>query len=293
MDEQKYSIGVDIGASHISCGLYNKESRKLEAKLYRAKKRDTFKKISDSTNLFIKDVIYLIDEMVVENCIDLREVSSIGLGCPGGVNKSEGIFLGSSSLNVYQIDWRKELKKYNLKVFVENDCTCAGICEQYVNNWKEFIMFTLGSGLGISYMKNNKCIDEKVWDIAKINKKNGDKHDKYIRSFESLSKKYNTIKNKDYERTAIFECIEKQDYEALEILKEYIQNFIQGIIKIEEKYKIGKYSIGGGMSEYSNFYLKEIQHQLANITIKVAKYRNDSGIIGGALLEQIEENIFS
>ena len=28
------SIGVDIGASHISCGLYNSEYDKLECKIY-------------------------------------------------------------------------------------------------------------------------------------------------------------------------------------------------------------------------------------------------------------------
>ncbi len=284
--KQKYSIGVDIGASHISCGLYNRDLKILDDKLYKYNKMNKSEEISCSTNKFIKEIINLIDKLIMQNNIDLKDVSSIGLGCPGGIDKSEGIFFGSTSLNVCQIDWRKELKKYNVNVYVENDCTCAGICEHFMNNWEKFIMFTLGSGLGISYMIKNKCIDENVWDIAEINKKNGDKHDKYIKSFESLSKKYNSVKNENYERGAIFECIKKQDNEALGILKEYIQNFIQGIIKIENKYKIGKYSIGGGMSEYSEFFIKEIQNKLPNIIIKVAKYKNDSGIIGGALLEQ-------
>ena len=39
------------------------------------------------------------------------------------------------------------------------------------------------------------------------------------------------------------------------------------------------------MSEYGDFFIKDIQNKLPDIIIKVAKYKNDSGIIGGALLE--------
>ena len=73
---QQYSIGVDIGASHISCGLYNKELKKLEAKLYKYNKRYKNKEISESTNLFITEVVNLIDKMISENNIDLQYVSS-------------------------------------------------------------------------------------------------------------------------------------------------------------------------------------------------------------------------
>ena len=112
--------------------------------------------------------------------------------------------MGSRSLNVTKINWRIALEKYGTKVFTENDCTCAGICEYYINAWDEFVMFTLGSGLGISYMKNGKCISEVGWDISKLNKRVGEKYDKYINSFEGLSKRYNRIKNKKYARTEIF-----------------------------------------------------------------------------------------
>ena len=31
---KKYNIGVDIGASHVSCGLYNIYEKRLEHKIY-------------------------------------------------------------------------------------------------------------------------------------------------------------------------------------------------------------------------------------------------------------------
>lgn len=285
---KKYNIGVDIGASHVSCGLYNIYEKRLEHKIYLLNKMDKTIEIEKSTKKFIEIIKSLIDNLQKECKFEFNEVSSIGLACPGGNIKEEGIFLGSRSLNVTKINWRIALEKYGTKVFTENDCTCAGICEYYINAWDEFVMFTLGSGLGISYMKNGKCISEVGWDISKLNKGVGEKYDKYINSFEGLSKRYNRIKNKKYARTEIFRCIEKNDIDAKILLQEYIRNFIGGIKKIESVYGIGKYSIGGGMSEYDNYFFDKIKENLPGIDIRIAKYKNDSGIIGATMLEYIQ-----
>ena len=45
------SIGVDIGASHISCGLFNHDLNKLECKLYYLNKMDTTIDIDISTRI--------------------------------------------------------------------------------------------------------------------------------------------------------------------------------------------------------------------------------------------------
>lgn len=281
------SIGIDIGASHIACGLYNSEYDKLEYKIYFSNKMDKNIEINISTNFFVKIVINLIDRFIKENNIYLDKVTSIGLGCPGGIDKNNGIFLGSSNLNVKEIDWRKELKKYNTEIFVENDCICAGICESYVNNINNFLMFTLGSDLGIAYMYNYKCINQIIWDIIELNKKVANRQDQYIKSFESLSKKYNEYKKGKYERGEIFKCIEEGDIVARKILKHYIENFIEGIVRISQNYDIKDFSIGGGMSEHSKYFIDEIRKSLPNLNIHIAKHKNDSGIIGAALLEKI------
>lgn len=41
------------------------------------------------------------------------------------------------------------------------------------------------------------------------------------------------------------------------------------------------------MSEYSEFYIDKIREKLPNLNIHIAKYKNDLGIIGAALLEKI------
>ena len=42
------------------------------------------------------------------------------------------------------------------------------------------------------------------------------------------------------------------------------------------------------MSEYSEYFIDEIRKNLVDFKIHIAKYKNDSGIIEGALLEKVQ-----
>lgn len=282
------SIGIDIGGSHISCGIFNYNSNKLEHKFYFPSEINYSLDINISTKHFVRTIINLIDEFVTKNKINISSITSIGLGCPGGIDKEKGIFYGSPLLHIKEINLKKELEKYNIPIFVENDCTCAGICESYINNINNFIMLTIGSNLGISYMHNYTCIDKIVWDIFKINKNSENTDDNmYIKSLHSLSQKYNKIKQQNLPRTEIFNSLKLGDYYAKIIMQNYINDFIIGIKKITAKYNIKTISIGGGISEYSEYFISKLQTELSDLNILVAKFKNDSGIVGSALLQNI------
>ena len=155
--------------------------------------------------------------------------------------------------------------------------------------------YNIGVDIGASHIScglyniYEKRLEHKIYLLNKMDKTiEIEKYDKYINSFEGLSKRYNRIKNKKYARTEIFRCIEKNDIDAKILLQEYIRNFIGGIKKIESVYGIGKYSIGGGMSEYDNYFFDKIKENLPGIDIRIAKYKNDSGIIGATMLEYIQ-----
>ena len=92
------SIGVDIGASHISCGLYDSKYEKLESKIYLPNTMNKNTNINISTKNLVTIVINLLDRLIKQNNASIGKITSIGLGCPGGIDKSNGIFLGSSTL---------------------------------------------------------------------------------------------------------------------------------------------------------------------------------------------------
>lgn len=270
-------LGIDIGASHIGLGLF--EDEKLIKKEYILYKRPLkiFNKIflEKFTKKYTKFIINSIDNFIKDTKIDY-----IGIGCPGGVDQHNAIFYGSKALVTGPIDFKKELQKYNAKIYVDNDCNCAAIGEALNNSYNEFLMITIGTGVGFSLVKkqDNKILiskDERIWEILKINKIPNTKHTKYISSFKNLSKKYNKLKKKKLERNAIF-----NNTDGKNLIDEYIANFVIGINLINEKYDIKNICIGGSFSLYHKYYFKKIQSKLKAHNIFIAANNNDSGIIG-------------
>lgn len=279
-----YKLGIDIGASHIGLGIYDDKKKKLVKKKYIQYNRPSkiFNSIFNSlaTRNYINFLIKKIDSFIKD-----YKIEYIGIGCPGGVNTEEGIFYGSKSLVVGKINFKQELKKYNCEVFIDNDCNCAAVGEALENDYKNFLMITIGTGVGFALIKKTKkkillAPDEEIWKILKLNKVPNTKHDKYINSFKYLSKLYNKHQNKKLPREAIF----NDTRNGKVIIDKYLTNFSQGINIINEEVKIKNICIGGSFSSYKRHYLGKLQKKLDNYNIFIAKNFNDSGIIGAVNL---------
>ncbi|MBR2588166.1 MAG: ROK family protein [Bacilli bacterium] len=273
------SIGIDIGASHIAGGIYDFDKKLLINKKY------IINKSNNVSNSLIEIVEKIIDIIILNSGEDIGNISSIGIACPGGVDVSKKIFYGSETLNVGKINFKKELQKYNRNIYIENDCTCAGICESYIRKLDNFIIFTLGSDVGMSYIKDFQSNNQIISELKRINNKE-ENTERYIKSFADLCNKYNNIKETQYTRGDFFKLIKNKDKFAKDILKEFVEDFAKGIRKIKNNYGIYKFCIGGGLSNYYRFYIDEVRIKTPECSVYIAKYKNDSGIIGAALLEK-------
>lgn len=276
-------LGIDIGASHIGLGLVDNKNNLIKKK-YIAYKRPLkiFNKILNKyfTKKYLKNLIKNIDLFIAN-----EKINYIGIGCPGGVDTSNQIFYGSEALVVGPINFKEALKKYNCDIFIDNDCNCAAVGEALNNNYKDFLMITIGTGVGFSLIKkiNNKIYlskDEEIWKILKINKIPNTKHDKYISSFKKLSKNYNQKIRKKLERNAVFQDIENSQ----DLINNYIDNFTKGINLINKEIPIKNICIGGSFSLYQEHYLNKLKDNLKEYHIFIAKNNNDSGIIGATFL---------
>lgn len=273
-------LGIDIGASHIGLGIYDTTKEKLLEKKYVPYKRPLkiFNKFFNTyfTKKYIQFLIKNIDTFIKNKKIDY-----IGIGCPGGVDIKNSIFYGSDALVVGKINFKEELKKYNCEIYIDNDCNCAAIGEAINNKYNDFLMITIGTGVGFSLIKKDKgeiflSKDETIWEILKINKIPNTKHDKYIYSFKRLSKQY----NKKLPRDAIFNDIEN----SKDLVNKYLDSFVEGLNLINQKIPIKNICIGGSFSIYHKYYLKDLKNKAQNYNVFIAKNNNDSGIIGACLL---------
>lgn len=279
-----YKLGIDIGASHIGLGIIDSKTDKLITKKYvlynPPLKIFNYIFTKTITKRYLKFLIKNIDDFIKD-----YPIKYIGIGCPGGVDPKQAIFYGSKAQVVGKIDFSTVLSKYQCKVYVDNDCNCAAVGEATTNNIESFLMITIGTGVGFSFVKkdNNNIFlarDELIWKILNINKIPNTKHEKYISSFRKLSKKYNKLKQQKLKRDAIF----KDNEYSNPLLEEYLNQFIIGIKKIHEEIPLKDICIGGSFAKYSTKYLKKLEKELPQFHIFPAKFENDAGIIGATKL---------
>ena len=309
-----YKIGIDLGASHIGIGIVDKNSKLVN------KRSILFKNKIDKGELLkiIKENIFkLLNEINVK----IDKINCIGLGMPGGINKDEKIFYGSFyyMLNIDKFNVKDELSKIFNKddILIENDCNCAMLCEASLGSLKNFnnaIMFTIGTGLGISTMRryNSKIILGNEDEVKRINDINDRK---YIKSFKRLAWWYKEEKEKfcklghennskkinftkltqedggksnvaNFKREEIFDDYINKDTIAKDMLYYYLDIMIEGLNIISNNLEIYNICIGGGFSEYSKYYINYLNERLPNLNITVSKFKNNSAIIGAALLNE-------
>lgn len=274
--KQMYKLGIDIGTSHIGLGIFDTKKKKLIKKKYIPTKRynkciRTFFK-QFITKKYIKFLITKIDSFITD-----YKIEYIGIGCPGGVDTEKSIFYGTKYLGVGKINFNKELNKYNCPIYIDNDCNCAAVGEAINSEYRNFLMITIGTGVGFSLIKKDKnkvrlAKDDEILKILKLNKIPNTKKSKYIESFKNLAKSY----NERLPRDAIFNDIKNTRI----IVEKYINNFVTGINIINKEIKIKNICIGGSFSLHKRYYLRKMQERLPKHQIFVAKNYNDSGIIG-------------
>ena len=275
-----YKLGIDIGASHIGLGIFDTKKRQIVKKKYIPTKRPNKYLRKFFKPIITKKYLELLTSKI-DSFIEGYKIEYIGIGCPGKVDPENTIFFGTKYLGVGKINFKKQLAKYNCPIYVDNDTNCAAIGEAINNEYTNFLMITIGTGVGFSLIKKNKTkvklsTDTQIEKIKKLNKIPNTKNSQYIESFKNLSKKYNNLKQEELPREAIFDDIKNTRH----IIDKYIENFVEGINVINKEVKIKNICIGGTFSLHKRYYLRKMQEALPKHNIFIAKNYNDAGIIG-------------
>lgn len=141
-------VGVDLGGTEIKGGLVDEE-------------KGIIKKVAYPTEVELGNykVIENISNVIRELAKDTN-VSSIGIGSPGSIDRDNGIVKFSPNFpNWRNFELAKEIKKNVQKdVFVENDANAFALGEWYfgkAKGLKDFIALTLGTGIGSGVVCNN------------------------------------------------------------------------------------------------------------------------------------------
>ena len=153
---KKYSVGIDLGGTKILIALVNKQTGEI---LHHVKKKT--KKQKGPENI-MKKMIEGIEELLEESRISVEEISSIGVGAAGQIDRKNGILIGAPNLDCFNLNIKNILEKhFNLPVYLGNDVEIAAIGEMKFGSGKgckDFVCIFVGTGVGSCIVKNGAMI---------------------------------------------------------------------------------------------------------------------------------------
>lgn len=146
--EKKYAIGVDIGGTNIRLAIVTRNSEILI-------------KLKEPTGSEPLYTIHKLLEAIHEWYPN--EILGIGIAVAGIIDRESGIVVKSPNISELNgINLISEISaRHNLPVLIDNDANAATYGEKIAGagrNYKSFVMFTLGTGIGGGIVINNELL---------------------------------------------------------------------------------------------------------------------------------------
>lgn len=313
-----YRIGVDLGGTNIAVGVVDEKYNIIgEGKVKTNMPR--------SAEEIFKDIKNAIDIAVNDAGISFEEITSVGVGTPGSVNKENGYIEFANNLNFNQVPAKEMLEKsVNKPCYFDNDANCAALGEMYAGAGKGYnslVAITLGTGVGSGVIMNGKIVGGTNYAAGEFGHTvivaNGEQcncgrkgcWERYASASALISQTKaamlddknslmweiaGSIENVDG-KTA-FDGMRKNDKTAIEVVNQYIYYVSIGLTNIVNALQPDVICISGGISKEGENLLaplrkyieKERYTKYAKKQTKLCKavLGNDAGIIGAALLDE-------
>ena len=155
------AIGVDLGGSHVTAGVVTDDGTI----------HGQFEQDLDDLNF--DKVIDVLDERIGAAIKAAgSDVAGIGIGSPGNIDARSGAVLYSPNFGWTNVPLGETLrKKFSLPVYVGNDARCATLGEFAFGagkNTKNFVLLTLGTGIGGGIVADGDLILGNKWGAGEV-----------------------------------------------------------------------------------------------------------------------------
>lgn len=297
-------IGIDIGGSHIGIGLVNSNGTIIL-------KEEKF--IKDKSNIEKK-----IEEYITENVIKMLQayyINEIGIAVPGTVTGTRivrAVNLGIENYDLVAILQNNLIKAgYTINIKMKNDGKCAALAEQKYGalaGYDNSVFLCIGTGVGSAVIFDGKLLEAKNvpgFEFSHtIIHRNGaacncgkrgcfEVYASLKRFKEKIVKEFNL---KSINGECVRDFIRKNsDNPTLRyMINSYIEDLSIGISNIINIFEPEAICLGGSFAEYEGILYEPLKNALINgnllfnkrcdIIIKLAKLKNDAGIIGATLI---------
>lgn len=311
-----YTIGIDLGGTNIVAAVVDEKYNILS-------KAKTPTAMPRSAEEIFDDIAKVSKEALGDADLTISDISSIGLGTPGTVNK-EGVIEFANNLGFDHIPARDMIveRLEDVPVYIENDANCAAIGEAFAgcgNGSKNFVAVTLGTGVGSGIIIDGKIISgvnnaggecghmvinvdgepctcgrKGCWEAyasatALINQTKAAMEQHSDSVMHELAKEEGKVSG----RTA-FDGMRRQDAAATQVVEQYTKYVAAGLTNLVNALQPEIICVGGGICNEGETLLRPLRRYIeaerysvySKVQTKLMKAElgNDAGVIGAAIL---------
>lgn len=298
-------IGVDIGGSHVGVGVI-KNGNLIDMSGIDLSKQDK----QNIKEALVNHILELINEVLDDTQLSISEIDMIGIAAPGTIK--DNIIVKSPNLGLFKFDIISELQKtINLPMQIRNDSKCAAIAEKYYGSLKDAddcVFLCMGTGIGAAVFMGGKLLEPKryagfeighmviVKDGLQCNCGKRGCFETYA-SMRALKRNIAEVLEIDNDFTGRYlneKLLDFNNEKIEKVIDEYLDYLKVGLCNIIDIFEPEVISLGGSFAYYEdNSIFKKLLDKLkepnstynqeSSPEIKVAKFKNDAGIIGATV----------
>lgn len=314
---QNLYLGVDLGGTNIAAGIVDAEGNIICKKSVKTNlpKPETYLE---------KDIFDLCYSLCEENGYDIhKDIKSVGIGTPGSVDGKRGIVWSNVNFGYTNWTVKENLSKlFTIPVYIENDANTAIVAEVMAGNakdCKDALVVTLGTGIGggafiggeiyaghnyaglevghiVIEMDGRQCNCGRKGCFERYASASALARDTKV-AMEANPKSAMWEICPDIEKVnakTAFDAYKLGDASATIIVNNYIRYLSTGLVNLINIFQPEVICLGGGVSNEKEFLLDMLKPYVDSedyarnaeerTKIVIAKFRNDAGIIGAAML---------
>lgn len=151
---QNLAIGIDLGGTKILTALVDKTSGQV---IHYVKKKTKKEKGQEK---IVQKIINSIKTVLEEQQLEPKDISSIGIGAAGLVDRKNGILIAAPNLDCFNLELKSIIEnEFKTPVYIGNDVETATIGELYYGagkGFKDLVCVFVGTGVGSSLVQDGK-----------------------------------------------------------------------------------------------------------------------------------------
>lgn len=317
----KYRVGVDLGGTNMAAGIVDEKYHVLFQKTIKTRQNGTPEEIAG-------DMTALVQELCTGFGCERDEVSFVGIGIPGSVNR-DGVVEDANNIGFYKVPFEAMMQeRLKLPVKTGNDARAAALGEYFAGAGRgshTFQMVTIGTGIGGAFIIDgtvlNGCngaageIGHMVIDKGGIACSCGRRgcFEVYASASALRGRMMTAVEHRrdsllwsmcGYQKERLsgrilFEAVKKKDLLAEQLLAEHVEYLAEGIANLINALQPDVLCVGGGMSEQGEALMAPLRvsvrkklysaHAALQTELRSAALGNAAGVIGAAAFGALPE----